>query len=518
LDLKLDKLRQLCSLAAAHAAVCGAVRALGAPADAAPLVAALLPAAQRAPGVRPAAAAALEALDEARMKRERRAFTAAQVTTEEQDTAAALATPLPLWRAAQAASTGRARVALARANAMLRSLQLRRARGDAATLNAQASVAHGYAAVFMQPAADAARAAPGDFAFTVGLHHIIGAPELVVVADMPGVASELQLRIAGYVLQGAADALVAAVCAGEQDEREVAAQLCRGGAFELPDAQAGVFTATAARGPGLLRDASGGGAPLSAEACAAAAAAVVWRFVPRAEALRAHGNRTEPWCSRAGAAQGRARTTYYGDCAGVVPPEVYDLPALVCSLAACMTAAPGRVARSVYAALAGAHFSPPTSPAAASAAAAAAAAAAGCSPAEAACAAETAARAAEQDCAATGDDAAARLRAHMHVCALPGCESRVAEALLQQCGACKRAAYCSPAHQRLDWKRHKPDCTAAQAEQGVGVEADKAILEALSVHDLCARVASRGLDASGCVYKADLVRLLLATAADGAPR
>jgi hypothetical protein len=81
-----------------------------------------------------------------------------------------------------------------------------------------------------------------------------------------------------------------------------------------------------------------------------------------------------------------------------------------------------------------------------------------------------------------------------------------------------RAAYCSHAHQRLDWKRHKPDCTAAQAEQGVGVEADKAVLEALSVHDLCARVASRGLDASGCVYKADLVRLLLSTAADGAPR
>jgi multidrug efflux pump subunit AcrA (membrane-fusion protein) len=157
----------------------------------------------------------------------------------------------------------------------------------------------------------------------------------------------------------------------------------------------------------------------------------------------------------------------------------------------------------------------------------------GFSPAAAACFAEAEARGAEEGRAVLGEDLSARHRARMLLCALPGCESAAAtegaRALLRKCGACMRVAYCSPAHQRLDWKRHKPDCqaVAAQQEQQEGQQQaaaaagapaevvlleDEASLAALSVRELRARIAARGLDASGCIEKDDLVRLLLRAA------
>jgi hypothetical protein len=525
-DLKLDKLRQLCSAAASSGDVARAVRALGTPADVAPIVAALLPPALRAHGVAPEPPAALAALDAARVKRERRAHITADVTTAAQDASAALAAPLPLWRAALAAPTGRARIALARANVIMRTLQLRRSRGEEAMRRAHASVRYGCASISLaSQAAVVASASTSDFALTVGLHHIVGAPELVVLADLRGVSPALQTVLACAVLERAGEALVADVCAGERDERVVAAALCRDAApLELRDARIGVFSATKQHGPPLLLD-PGLSVPLSAATCAAAADAVLWRFLPRADALRAYGGATARWCGREGAATGRVRTSYYADNAGIVPPAVFDIPSLVCSLAACIAAAPKSVARAVTAALAGARFAPAAA-APTPAARAAAERAAGASPAAAALAAERAVRDAEAGRAGLGDDLTARYRERMLMCALPGCASRAAAqgagGLLRKCGACARVAYCSPACQRLDWKRHKPDCTAKAEAAGAGAPAeaaaaaavveDEPALAALSVRELRARIAARDLDASGCIEKGDLVRLLLRAA------
>jgi hypothetical protein len=53
------------------------------------------------------------------------------------------------------------------------------------------------------------------------------------------------------------------------------------------------------------------------------------------------------------------------------------------------------------------------------------------------------------------------------VCALPGCGARAradgSRKKLQLCSACRGVSYCTPAHQREDWKRHKRACRAAAA-------------------------------------------------------
>jgi hypothetical protein len=49
------------------------------------------------------------------------------------------------------------------------------------------------------------------------------------------------------------------------------------------------------------------------------------------------------------------------------------------------------------------------------------------------------------------------------MCALPGCGARSREGSakkLLRCGTCLAACYCSAAHQREDWDRHKGACVA----------------------------------------------------------
>jgi hypothetical protein len=62
-------------------------------------------------------------------------------------------------------------------------------------------------------------------------------------------------------------------------------------------------------------------------------------------------------------------------------------------------------------------------------------------------------------CCATARDAG-------RLCALPGCGARRRDGgkRLNRCGACRRAAYCGPAHQREDWARHKDECAALRAD------------------------------------------------------
>jgi hypothetical protein len=50
----------------------------------------------------------------------------------------------------------------------------------------------------------------------------------------------------------------------------------------------------------------------------------------------------------------------------------------------------------------------------------------------------------------------------LRACALPGCGAREAHPkAFKVCGRCRRACYCSPAHQQQDWRRHKREegCT-----------------------------------------------------------
>jgi hypothetical protein len=257
----------------------------------------------------------------------------------------------------------------------------------------------------------------GDFAFTVGMHHILGAPELVVLSDLGGDVSPAQsMRIAGRLICGAAGALLDAVCAGEKDERAVGAALCdTADALELPDARIGVFTKS--------DDDDDGG---DDDELLGLGSGLVWRFVPLGAAVLSYGAEGAGSCFAATC--GRVRATYYADVAGVVPPEAFTLPTLVCSLAACVAAAPAHVARAITDALAGAGSGVETAP--------------------------------PPVCACCASAACMLLK-----CALPGCgKSRVAPAALRKCSACKRVAYCCAEHQRADWARHKRDCTKAAGD------------------------------------------------------
>ena len=59
----------------------------------------------------------------------------------------------------------------------------------------------------------------------------------------------------------------------------------------------------------------------------------------------------------------------------------------------------------------------------------------------------------------------AHLRSEGLMCGLPSCCQRHRDVdpskSLQRCVRCRQVKYCCPAHQRTDWARHKPGCTAA---------------------------------------------------------
>jgi hypothetical protein len=66
-------------------------------------------------------------------------------------------------------------------------------------------------------------------------------------------------------------------------------------------------------------------------------------------------------------------------------------------------------------------------------------------------------------CAVSACKRCAEARARGIMCALPGCGARSRDGgakKLLRCGTCRAACYCSAAHQREDWGRHKPECGA----------------------------------------------------------
>ena len=435
-DLSTAKLRQLASLSSQpHVAL--ALRALATPPDAAPLVAAVLPRVLHPAGVTPASSAELAALDAAREKRERVAHSANQTTTAAQDEAEVLAAARPLWAAVQAATTGRARVTLARANAMLRSCELRRRRSEYHLSMSRSAADVGHFIVHLS--------SPGtgntedEFSFTLGLNHIFGAPELLVIGDLPDMNTHLQSLLCTHVIRAAAARVIKAVAAGSEDERVVAARLLSR-SYELPDKQCGIFASMTEEGftaPGLCR--SNNVVQLPELLCREVGDALTWRFLPMAEALAAYGGPTRGWCGECGASRGRATTVFYGDNAGLVRPQVWGVPVHVCSLAACFAALPKRMAAKVLQALRtaaqGASRERVWMPAPQ--------AMAGLSPACAAMMAEQGAfgNAMRGVSSMKGAEAqTAMLRARMMSCKLEGC--LVQDAVLKQCAACRKVAYC----------------------------------------------------------------------------
>jgi hypothetical protein len=55
--------------------------------------------------------------------------------------------------------------------------------------------------------------------------------------------------------------------------------------------------------------------------------------------------------------------------------------------------------------------------------------------------------------------AAAALQPETAACGLCG----ETQGPVSACGRCRSVRYCSPACQRADWRRHKPDCVAREA-------------------------------------------------------
>lgn len=522
-DLKTSLLRQMASISNANAPVAAALRALASPPDTAPLMAALMPMALRPAGVTPASPAAVSSLDTERERRERVAYRTAEATTAAEDDAEAAAAPLPLWRAAQAASTGRGRIALARASTVLRACELRRKRSEMFVAHALTSATTAIQNVIMAPpgARPGAPADPTGFVFTLGLQHILGGPELAVLADLPDMSVDLQNLMIQFIITEAGYAVTKAISCPKDDgdEREAAARLCRR-ELVLPDAQCGIFASRMELGfmcPSLLR--SNGAVQLPEALCREAGQAMVWRFLPREEALRAYAGRT--WCGGSGVLAGRATSVYYADQEGQAgKATAQTLPLLVCSLAACFAKLPKKTAQKVlsgmHAGVAGAPRSKIFRPAPE--------AMAGYSPALAALAAERKAQQTFSPFTSDEDSLDARRRSRMECCGLVGCDKKLG---LKQCGACRKIAYCCPEHQKADWKLgHKAQCAAmrdgapppprptpaaaAQAAAAVAthVAEDEAALAALSVRELRARVEAQGLDGSACIEKADLVRLL----------
>jgi hypothetical protein len=59
------------------------------------------------------------------------------------------------------------------------------------------------------------------------------------------------------------------------------------------------------------------------------------------------------------------------------------------------------------------------------------------------------------------------------MCALAGCGVRRREGgkNLRFCVTCRSARYCSEAHQKEDWKRHKQECALLRDRRAAGADA-----------------------------------------------
>ena len=101
------------------------------------------------------------------------------------------------------------------------------------------------------------------------------------------------------------------------------------------------------------------------------------------------------------------------------------------------------------------------------------------------------------------------------------CGASLADPFL--CSACKAVVYCSLAHQKEDWKAHKPLCKQKQAEAAEAAERAKTTsplelrLRKLSPKDLLKECKSLGLPTEGLLEKGDIIAALCAADSEPVP-
>jgi hypothetical protein len=236
-----------------------------------------------------------------------------------------------------AATLARRRIALRRANVVHCHEALLRRR-LAASLEAWMHVAAaGYAHTCVVGGSDA-ESAHVVYAYTTGLFYTLSAPELVVLADAPG----LPAALAQQLCAAAGDAVVLAAAATGDDAP--AAALSRDG-MRLRERDAGLVAWAYAR--------LGAGAAVP-PAVAAAADKVVWLLRPLRDVATRNADEHNKGAMEAvvGSATGRARRVFYTDVAAANAEALQRMPTLLCSMGASLRAA-GAAGAAVLRALSG---------------------------------------------------------------------------------------------------------------------------------------------------------------------
>lgn len=260
------------------------------------------------------------------------------------------------------------------------------------------------------------------FAYTAGLHYMLRGPEMVVVGDADMPAGVLSL-VAGRLCWRAGNHELDAV-SEIGAPHDAALRLTDG--MQLSERDAQIIP--------LAFEKLGSAVPPQV---AAAAAQIVWRFVPFAQCVAAvlQSSATDEVGSASmqcvqGVLYGRMRVTFYTEVACASETAQMAIPMLVCSLAQSLSTDAGAIVLAALRSLSAGQN-----------------------------AAADAAHGAVCNCANCE-----QRRACGAVCANPACTAHHDTLLLnilKRCGRCKLVRYCSVSCQRADWGRHKPDCTPA---------------------------------------------------------
>jgi hypothetical protein len=266
---------------------------------------------------------------------------------------------------------------------------------------------------------------PFPFAYTAGLHYMLRGPEMLIVADVADVpaavlsllASRLCWRAGKYELDAVSE--IGAPHDG-------ALQLITG--MQLSERDTQIIP--------LAFKKLGCAVP---EAVAAAAAQIVWRFVPLAQHLvtvllhdpaddAARAAAESNMICIEGAVNGRMRSVFYSEVAFASEDTQMSIPTLVCSMAESLSTDAGTTVLAALCSL---------------------------------CAGQTAGANPVHGAACICANCKER-RACGAACANPACTSQHDPHLLdklKRCSRCKLVRYCSVSCQRADWGRHKLDCT-----------------------------------------------------------
>jgi hypothetical protein len=260
------------------------------------------------------------------------------------------------------------------------------------------------------------------FAYTAGLHYMLRGPEMVVRANVPDVPAAVLSLLAGSLCWRAGNHELDSVSTIGAPH-DGALRLITG--MQLSESDAQMIP--------LAFEKLGSTVPPQV---AAAAAKIVWRFVPFAQygaailrdaANDAAAKSAAMECVQ-GVLHGRTRVTFYTEVACTTEKAQMAMPTLVCDMAQSLSTAAGRTVLAALRSLSARQN-----------------------------AGADAAHGAVCSCAHCRER-----RACGAVCANPACTTHHDSLLLnmlKRCGRCNMVRYCSKSCQRADWGRHKPDCT-----------------------------------------------------------